>query len=115
MKFTCERDSLIKEVSIAQEIIASRNVLSILSNVLLHTSGNTLTVKATDLKVAFETTIEVDAARDGATTVFLPGNYRLGTPVSIRGKVRRMVGVGGSTGAGASGGVATDVSTEACG
>ena len=35
------------------------------------------------------------AMDSGATTVFLPGSYRLGTPVSIRGKVRRVVGVGG--------------------
>jgi hypothetical protein len=31
----------------------------------------------------------------GATTVFLPGTYRLGTPAIIRGNVRRVLGVGG--------------------
>ena len=70
MKFTCERDNLIKEVSIAQEIITTRNVLSILSNVLLHISNNVLTIKATDLKVGFETNIPVESSHDGATTVF---------------------------------------------
>lgn len=38
----------------------------------------------------------VQAAIDsGATTVFLPGSYRLASTVTIRGNVRRLVGVGG--------------------
>lgn len=38
----------------------------------------------------------IQAAMDsGATTVFLPGNYALKSTVVIRGKVRRIVGVGG--------------------
>lgn len=35
------------------------------------------------------------AIDSGATTVFLPGSYELMTTVTIRGKVRRVVGVGG--------------------
>ena len=35
------------------------------------------------------------AMDSGATTVFLPGSYDLRTPVAIRGKVRRVVGLGG--------------------
>jgi len=70
MKFTCERDVILKEIGIAQEIISSRNALSILSNVLLEASNNELTIRATDLKVGFETTIPVDVAVDGSTTVY---------------------------------------------
>lgn len=70
MKFTCERDLLIKEISVAQEIISSRNVLSILSNVMLEVADNTLTVRATDLKVSFETRVPVEASREGSSTVF---------------------------------------------
>lgn len=70
MKFTCEKDELIKEISIAQEIISSRNVLSILSNVFLDVDENTLTIRATDLKVGFETSISVEASNTGSTTVF---------------------------------------------
>ena len=36
------------------------------------------------------------AMDSGATTVFLPGNYLLNSTVVIRGKVRRVVGVGGA-------------------
>ncbi len=35
MKFTCSRDEILKEISVAQEVISSRNSLSVLSNVLL--------------------------------------------------------------------------------
>jgi DNA polymerase-3 subunit beta len=34
MKFTFDRDAMLKEISIAQEIISTKNALSILSNVL---------------------------------------------------------------------------------
>ncbi len=70
MKFTCDKNTIAREISIAQEIISSRNVLSILSNVLLEADNNTLSIKATDLKVGFETTIPVDVEESGSTTVF---------------------------------------------
>src|SRR6056297_3292817 len=70
MKFTCEKNSIQKEIAIAQEIISTRNVLSILSNVLLVAENNTITIKATDLKVGFETQIPADIAEEGSTTVF---------------------------------------------
>jgi DNA polymerase-3 subunit beta len=70
MKFTCEKNAIQKEVSIAQEIISTRNALSILSNVLLVAENDTLTVKATDMKIGFESHIPVDIAEEGTTTVF---------------------------------------------
>ncbi len=70
MKFSCDRDALLHEISIAQEIISSRNALSILSNVLLETGENTLFIKATDLKVGFETSIPVEVIQTGVITVF---------------------------------------------
>ena len=51
MKFTCERDAVISEISIAQEIISSKNVLSILSNVLLSVEEGKLLMKATDMSL----------------------------------------------------------------
>ena len=70
MKFTCSKNSILKEIMIAQDIIASRNALSILSNVLLETSNNTLTIKATDLNVGFETRIPVETIDPGSTTLY---------------------------------------------
>ena len=45
---------------------------------------------------AEDSTAALQSAIDsGATTVFLPGSYRISTPVVIRGKVRRIIGTGG--------------------
>ena len=70
MKFTCEKNSFSREISFAQEIIASKNALSIMSNVLLEAGEGSLTLKATDIKVSFETSIPVDTVDQGSATVF---------------------------------------------
>ena len=70
MKFTFDRDSMIKEISIAQEIISTKNVDSILSNVLLIAENNSLIIKATDIKVNFETKIPIMIEEEGTTTIF---------------------------------------------
>lgn len=70
MKFTCEKNSFSREISFAQEIIASKNALSIMSNVLLEAKEGSLSLKATDIKVSFETIIPVDTIEPGTITVF---------------------------------------------
>jgi len=70
MKFTCNRSALLKEISIAQEIIASRNAISILSNIYLEAKESTLKIKATDMKVNFETEVPVTVLESGSTTIF---------------------------------------------
>lgn len=70
MKFICDKNAFAREISFAQEIIASKNALSIMSNVLLEASTGTLTIKATDIKVSFETSIPVETTEPGSATVF---------------------------------------------
>ena len=70
MHLSCEKDLLVKEIAIAQEIISSRNTLSILSNVLLEAREKLLVIRATDLKVSFQTEIEVETKSPGSVTVF---------------------------------------------
>ena len=70
MKFTCERNILLKEISIANEIIASKNVISILSNIYLEAKAGALTIKATDMKVNFETKVPVEVIEEGSVTVY---------------------------------------------
>ncbi len=70
MKFTCEKNAFSREISFAQEIIASKNALSIMSNVLLEAAEGSLVIRATDIKVGFETRIPVDVAEPGSVTVF---------------------------------------------
>ena len=71
MRFTFDKDALLKEIAIAQEVISTKNAISVLSNVLLEAKDDgSLLVKATDIKTAFETAIPVDVAEAGSTTVF---------------------------------------------
>ena len=70
MKFTCDRSVLLKEISIANEIIASKNAISILSNIFMEAGDGNLTIKATDMKVNFETIVPVDVITPGSVTVY---------------------------------------------
>jgi DNA polymerase-3 subunit beta len=69
MKFTCERSVLLKEIAIAQEIVSSKNPISILSNIYLNAENDSLTIKATDIKVNFETKVPVTVTEPGSATV----------------------------------------------
>ncbi|MBP5519257.1 MAG: DNA polymerase III subunit beta [Treponema sp.] len=70
MRFTFDRDAMIKEISIAQEIITNKSPVSILSNILIIAENNSLTIKATDSTVKFTTVIPVDIQEEGRTTLF---------------------------------------------
>jgi DNA polymerase-3 subunit beta len=70
MKFTCNKEVLLKEIAIAQEIIASKNAISILSNIYLEADNNSLIIKATDMKVNFQTEVPVTVLEPGSTTVY---------------------------------------------
>ena len=70
MKFTFDRDAMIKEISIAQEIITNKSPVSILSNILIIAEHNSLTIKATDSTVKFTTVIPIDIQEDGRTTIY---------------------------------------------
>ena len=70
MKFTFDRDAMMKEISIAQEIITNKSPVTILSNILIIAENNMLTIKATDSTVKFTTTIPVDIQEEGRTTIY---------------------------------------------
>lgn len=70
MKFIFDRDAMIREISIAQEIISTKQAADIRSNVALFAHNNTLTLKATDSKVNFESQIPVQINEEGETTIF---------------------------------------------
>lgn len=70
MKFNFDRDAMIKEIAIAQEVITNKNALSILSNIYLNAEKNVLTIKATDSSVSFTTHIPVEVYEEGNTTIF---------------------------------------------
>ena len=68
MKFNFDKDAMIKEITIAQEIITNKSPISILSNVLLIAQNNTLTIKASDTSVNYVAQIPVEVIEEGSTT-----------------------------------------------
>jgi len=70
MKFTCNKEVLLKEISIAQEIISSKNAILILSNIYLEAVKDKLVIKAKDMKVNFYTEVPVTVIEEGSTTVY---------------------------------------------
>ena len=69
MKFTIDRDVMLRETAHALEIISTRNTISVLSNVLLSVDNNNLTLRASDLKVNYQARVAVEMERKGITTV----------------------------------------------
>ena len=70
MKFICQCQELRQEIEYAINFSTQKNSLSITSNVLLENSGDTLTIKSTDTKMSFVSTIDVNTVVPGSTTVF---------------------------------------------
>jgi DNA polymerase-3 subunit beta len=69
MKFVCDKNTIIKEVVIAHEIISSRQVLSVLSNIYLEAVDNSLVIKASDANVFFHTKVPISIKEEGKTMV----------------------------------------------
>jgi len=70
MEFVCDKNALLKEISVAQEVVSTKNSLSVLSNIFMTVDGGTLTIRSTDLKVSCISTMPVDQIHEGETTVF---------------------------------------------
>lgn len=69
MKFICQKDVILKELSDASDFTAQKNTLTMLANVcLVLTSGN-LSIKTTDQKMGFVSEISVDGVQDGSIAV----------------------------------------------
>ena len=77
MNFNCDKNIVLKAISIAQEVISSRNVLSILSNVFLEASDGNLIIKSSDLKIGFETVIPIELKKSGSITIYCEKFYEI--------------------------------------
>lgn len=69
MKLTVTQENLSRALSTVSRVASSRASLPILSNVLLKTSKNRLTVAATNLDIAITETIGAKISKEGAITV----------------------------------------------
>lgn len=68
MKFTIDKDVILRETTDALEIISTRNPITVLANVFLAVDAGALTLRASDLKVNYQARVPVEMERDGVTT-----------------------------------------------
>lgn len=69
MKFICQKNAILKELSNALDFTSQRNTLAVYANVCLILEGNNLVIKATDQKMSYVSEITVQGLEDGSTTV----------------------------------------------
>ncbi len=70
MKLVITKEKLLKSLQLAEDIISSKNTMSILSNLLLETIDNNLRIVSTDLETAITIHIASEIAEQGAITVY---------------------------------------------
>lgn len=68
MKFTIERNALLKALGHVQSVVEKRNTIPILSNVQIEAGDGQLSLTATDLDLAIVDQTAADITQDGATT-----------------------------------------------
>lgn len=73
MRFTAAQADLATALATASRAVSSRNPMPILSGVLLTANGQSVTINATDLSLAIETSVPADVTEPGA--VVLPARY----------------------------------------
>jgi DNA polymerase-3 subunit beta len=69
MEFTCSRDAFSKGINAVQRAVANRGPLPILSNVLLRTVEESLTITATDLDVGIEVRVPARVQIEGSVAI----------------------------------------------
>ena len=69
MKFSIERNTLLKAVSHAQSVVERRNTIPILANVLIEAEDDKVQFRATDLDVEIVDRVRAKVDRTGSTTV----------------------------------------------
>ncbi len=69
MKFTIQREALLKPLQTICGVVERRQTLPILSHVLIQCDGQQLTMTATDLEVEMVATATVESAENGETTL----------------------------------------------
>ncbi len=68
MKLTIDRSALIRALSHVQAVVERRNTIPILSNVLMHAEGETLTLTATDLDIEASDAAPAKVKKAGSVT-----------------------------------------------
>jgi len=69
MKFRCQKETLVREISNASDFTAQRNTLTMLACVLIELSDDILTIKTTDQKMGYVSSVAVEGIENGSVAV----------------------------------------------
>lgn len=69
MEWTCSKEKLEDILQNCVGIVASKSTIPMLSHVLLECKGESLEISATDLEVAFKTSIQANVSKEGSITI----------------------------------------------
>ena len=69
MKFSVDRESLLKPIQQVSGVVERRQALPILQNLLLEIKKGRLLITGTDLEIELKTNVEVSAEEEGLVTV----------------------------------------------
>ena len=69
MKFVIEKKTIFRSLTHLQSIVDRKNVLPILSNILIEAKNNELTMSSTDMDISIKENINCDVIEEGATTI----------------------------------------------
>lgn len=69
MKFRISKEAFLDGLQKTQHVVASRTTLPILSNVLIHASGDRLTLTTTDLDMGISVSVMANIEKEGITTM----------------------------------------------
>jgi DNA polymerase-3 subunit beta len=71
LRLTCERDELVRQLSVVSRALSMRSTVQILSGILLDAADGQLSLAATDMELSLQTSLE--ASVDEAGKVVIPG------------------------------------------
>ncbi|MGI6711249.1 MAG: DNA polymerase III subunit beta [Bacillota bacterium] len=73
MEFNCNKDDLAYAVQLVGRAVSTKNTLPLINGIMLLANNNRLTIRATDLEIAIEYSLDTEIADNG--TVVVPGKY----------------------------------------
>jgi DNA polymerase-3 subunit beta len=71
LKLTCERDEFARQLSVVSRALSLRSTVQILSGILLESTGDRLSLAATDMELSLQTSLEANVDESGK--VVIPG------------------------------------------
>ena len=70
MKFSFDKEVMIKAISIAKEVLSTKSTGSVLSNILIILEENSVLIKATDTKINYEARVLAQIFEQGSSIIY---------------------------------------------